>query len=446
MRHTLALLPWILGSLLVSAAHAAPQGEFDGPPPGGHPAAASPAPVSASGPAVLLGSGRPAILLTGYWPPSNEAVRRFSTNLAQNPLGWIGSNWEGRGYDVHAYFPEFSPPTCTSCGRGTGDLEVDYQDTTADFWTIANALEPIAIVTFSRTNADFSWEVEQNAYNFQTWTNDFTAPLQPTPTPPDASVPAQTLRTSTLPMQAIVDAVNGSGLGLNGFICTAVHSGSFLSGYIAYHGMWYQSLHSSPQDPAWCIAAGHIHVGDTIAWPTARAATELTVRTLIRRLDQVRGLAGEVFCQGDGVDPTHSTGCPCGNVGVAGNGCANSANADGANLSATGTSNPDTLTLVGSGMPTNSACIYLQGDALEDAPFGDGVRCAGGNLIRLRTKSNVGGASQYPEPGDPLVSVRGLVTPGSGARRYYQTYYRNAAAAFCPPETFNVTNGRIVDW
>ena len=34
------------------------------------------------------------ILLTGYWPPSNEAIRAFSQNHLLNPNGWIGDNWE----------------------------------------------------------------------------------------------------------------------------------------------------------------------------------------------------------------------------------------------------------------------------------------------------------------------------------------------------------------
>ena len=85
--------------------------------------------------------------------------------------------------------------------------------------------------------------------------------------------------------------------------------------------------------------------------------------------------------------------------------------------------------------------------ALGDTTFGDGVRCADGTLIRLRTKANVGGASSFPDSTDTItLSTRGGVTVGSGARRYYQTYYRNSAAAFCPPETFNVTNGWVMDW
>jgi hypothetical protein len=153
------------------------------------------------------------------------------------------------------------------------------------------------------------------------------------------------------------------------------------------------------------------------------------------------------FCVGDGTLTDHTTPCPCANNGTAGNGCANSANPAGANLTTTGNPGTDDVVLVGSGMPLTVSCIYLQGDATDDIVFGDGVRCTGGTLIRLRTKANVGGASMFPDSTDTItLSQRGGVTPGSGAIRYYQTYYRNSAPAFCPPETFNVTNGRIVTW
>jgi hypothetical protein len=153
------------------------------------------------------------------------------------------------------------------------------------------------------------------------------------------------------------------------------------------------------------------------------------------------------FCFGDGLDTSHTTQCPCGNNGAAGHGCANSVNPSGANLDATGTTNPDTIVLAGSGMPVTAACIYLQGDLFDDAAFGDGVRCVGGTLLRLRAKVNSGGASQFPDSTDTVtLSQRGGVTPGSGVTRAYQTYYRNAAAAFCPPETFNVTDGATIVW
>ncbi len=154
------------------------------------------------------------------------------------------------------------------------------------------------------------------------------------------------------------------------------------------------------------------------------------------------------FCAGDGSLSDHTTDCPCANFGAAGNGCANSVNASGANLLATGAAASDDVVLQGSGMPANVACIYLQGDALEDAVFGDGVRCAGGALVRLRTKVNAGGASSFPEAGVDTItlSARGGVAVGSGAVRFYQTYYRNSAAAFCPPETFNASNGWRQVW
>lgn len=155
---------------------------------------------------------------------------------------------------------------------------------------------------------------------------------------------------------------------------------------------------------------------------------------------------GQVFCTGDGLDGTITSACPCGNVGASGNGCANSANVGGARLSLTGTTNPDTAVLHASGMPATASAIYLKGDQLGDAVFGDGVRCVDGNLIRMRTRTSVAGGSQFPDAGDPLLSVRGSTPVGSGLTAYYQTYYRNAVAAFCPPSTFNITNGVRVTW
>lgn len=240
------------------------------------------------------------IVLTGYWPPTNEMVRPFSDDPTLNPDGWIGGNWENRGFDVYSYFPTFSNPNCTSCGQGMGDFEVDYQDTSADFWPIMNALEPVAIITASRTGANFSWELEMNAYNNSSWSNDYTSPFQPTPSPPDGSVPAGFLRTSTLPMMEIVDAVNASALGLDSFICFSQSAGSFLSGFMAYHGMWYQSVHAAEDDPARCVMAGHIHVGDTVGWDAAHEATKISLRVAIDRVAQIVG-AGPADLDHDGV-------------------------------------------------------------------------------------------------------------------------------------------------
>ena len=158
-------------------------------------------------------------------------------------------------------------------------------------------------------------------------------------------------------------------------------------------------------------------------------------------------------CFGDG---TTATPCPCANFGAAGRGCANSANASGAVLAATGAividpdTGTDTLVLAVSGGPNiaSVAAIFLQGTAYSPAGtvFGDGVLCLGGALVRLGSKPMPGGLAAFPEPGNLSVSQRGGVVPGSGAMRWYATYYRNSAAAFCPPSTFNVTNTLQVTW
>jgi DNA-binding beta-propeller fold protein YncE len=151
------------------------------------------------------------------------------------------------------------------------------------------------------------------------------------------------------------------------------------------------------------------------------------------------------FCFGDG----SGTPCPCGNQSVPGaqQGCASSLGVGG-ELLATGTASlgADSVALRGSHMP-NSSALYLQGTAQVSSgagvTFGDGLRCAGGSIIRLGAKMNVAGESRYPAPGDPPVSQRGLVTaPGD---RFYQVWYRNAAA-FCTAATFNLTNGARVTW
>lgn len=226
------------------------------------------------------------IMITGYWPPTNEMVRRFSTSPTQNPGGWIGENWEGRGYDIYSFFPEFPGGTATN-PKGEGDFEVDYQDTSADWWRITEEVKPVAIITFSRGTNGSNWEIEYRARNRPVWINDYVAPLQPTPGPPDSSVPANTTRYSTLPMTQIRDAVNASGLGIFGVIDSQSSNlaGGFLSEYIGYHGMWYQSIHASPSDPFQTVAAGHIHVGIDTPLNAAITATDITLRQLITHVN-----------------------------------------------------------------------------------------------------------------------------------------------------------------
>ncbi|MBI5363464.1 MAG: fibronectin type III domain-containing protein [Planctomycetes bacterium] len=149
------------------------------------------------------------------------------------------------------------------------------------------------------------------------------------------------------------------------------------------------------------------------------------------------------FCSGDG----SGTPCPCGNNGTDGHGCANSSFATGALLGGTGVTSvsADTVQLQASSM-TGATCVFFQGTSdMAPVVVGDGLGCVTGSVIRLGTKSVAGGTSSFPQAGDPLVSVRGQIPP-TGATRYYQCFYRNAAASFCPPGTSNRTNGVVIVW
>lgn len=168
-----------------------------------------------------------------------------------------------------------------------------------------------------------------------------------------------------------------------------------------------------------------------------------TAQGLFRRLG---GNLARTLCYGDG----SGAACPCGNASPVGanTGCVNSLGLGGKlDIAGDARITADTLVLQGSGMP-NSSALYFQGTTVSGGglgvPFGDGLRCAAGTVIRLRTLTNTSNSSSYPQSGDPSVSVKGLVTaPGS---RVYQVWYRNADPVFCTPSTFNLTNGGLVTW
>jgi YVTN family beta-propeller protein len=156
------------------------------------------------------------------------------------------------------------------------------------------------------------------------------------------------------------------------------------------------------------------------------------------------GLAGSAYCFGDG----GGTACPCGNTAPAATGgCLNSLGLS-ARIQAAGNASisADTLVLSVVGLP-NSSVLFFQGTALVSggagALFGDGLRCAGGSVVRLKTTIASGNAAQYPQAGDPRVSTKGLVV--AAGLRTYQAWYRNAAA-FCGPQGFNLTNGWRTVW
>ena len=184
---------------------------------------------------------------------------------------------------------------------------------------------------------------------------------------------------------------------------------------------------------AWCV------YGFTIAGPGA--FLDLQPQDVTIELPA----PGTVFCFGDG----SGVACPCGNgsTPAAQAGCLNSLGS-AATLRATGAArlSGDTVVLAGAGMP-NSSALYFQGTLRQNggagAGFGDGLRCAGGSVVRLGTKTNASGGSICPGAGEQPLSVKGAVaSPGT---RTYQVWYRNSAA-YCTASTFNLSNGLELVW
>jgi hypothetical protein len=156
---------------------------------------------------------------------------------------------------------------------------------------------------------------------------------------------------------------------------------------------------------------------------------------------------GSVACSGDGT----GAACPCGNIGASGHGCASSINVAGATLSASGNpaSSADSFHLRADGLPLGAPALFFQGSSLLSGgagiAFGDGLRCVGGQVVRLGTRTAMNGTVQLgPLFGDAPISVTGAIPAGGGSFAY-QVWYRNAAA-FCTPATFNLTNAWLALW
>jgi hypothetical protein len=155
---------------------------------------------------------------------------------------------------------------------------------------------------------------------------------------------------------------------------------------------------------------------------------------------------GTVVCAGDG----SGANCPCANYGGVGRGCGNAGNSGGAALTAIGSAHVsrDTVLLLTNGTAPSAVGLFIQGTIAANGsigtPFGDGLRCAAGSVLRLDIATASGGVAQFPKITDPKLSVVGQI-PVGGATRIYQLWYRDSPP-FCTASTFNLTNGLRVVW
>lgn len=152
------------------------------------------------------------------------------------------------------------------------------------------------------------------------------------------------------------------------------------------------------------------------------------------------------FCFGDGT----GTACPCGNASAAGagQGCTSSLGI-GAQLAGSGHASVahDTLVMTCNGLPGTTSALLFQGTTQlaigAGVVFGDGLRCAGGSIVRLGATLASGGVATWPLSGGPQLGALGGVT--ANAVRHYQTWYRNAVP-FCSASTFNLSQALSVSW
>lgn len=150
---------------------------------------------------------------------------------------------------------------------------------------------------------------------------------------------------------------------------------------------------------------------------------------------------GTAYCFGDG----SGTACPCGNPGGAGEGCANSTGA-GAILEAIGSpsiADEDFFLSATQTLPGGPG-VFFQGlnqvNGGAGAPFGDGLRCAGGSVLRLQT---VAADSWGSARTTVNLAVAGAATPGLALN--YQYWYRDpATAGSC--SAFNLSHATTVVW
>jgi hypothetical protein len=150
---------------------------------------------------------------------------------------------------------------------------------------------------------------------------------------------------------------------------------------------------------------------------------------------------GTAYCFGDGT----GTACPCGNTGGAGEGCANSTGAGGV-LDGGGSASVSADDAVFSGanlLPGQPGLLFF-GDAQvaggDGAVFGDGLRCAGQNVVRrgVRVPDANGDANWGP-------GLLAGTSVSAGDTKHWQIWYRNPSGSPCGAG-FNLTNGYSVTY
>jgi len=215
------------------------------------------------------------------------------------------------------------------------------------------------------------------------------------------------------------------------------------------------TMHGAHVDGAGAYDIGPFDVASTSSVKSRLAARAGTSGQMILAWSDQRTDGGDILAQNINSDGSLGAGagalgasycfgvsCPCGNNDPSA-GCANYTGA-GASLSASGSASisADDLVLEASGV-TSGPGLYFQGDNAinggNGTSFGDGMRCAGGSIVRLQVRFSSGGASQTTLS----ISTKGGVSAGQLKR--YQYWYRDTDGSPCG-SNFNLSTGLELVW
>ena len=153
------------------------------------------------------------------------------------------------------------------------------------------------------------------------------------------------------------------------------------------------------------------------------------------------------------------TTCPCANPPTStGPGCDNfgptpPGGTGGALLSSTGAATASastTFQFVITGEQGTVTVLFCGTTTIgAGVPFGAGLRCVGGNVIRSYKGQLTAGGIVFPNATTPTDAWTRSGMPASGTTRYYYAVYRNTAAVSpCGSSAANInaTNGGAVTW
>ena len=238
----------------------------------------------------------------------------------QGTLGeYIIDNYKKTGYRIVTIATRFPGKVEPNWGRGVGSWTVDYQDTSATFWSLMKKYKPIAVMTTSRNDIHNDWVLEIGCKNLARldWLllgfnggrrpfvggdpdtdpaakegcpNHGHPPVEGGGEPPDSTRAKNAvvgITDDTKAIQALIKAKLNDGVefdpaDLNCRIELAVQGtfpDNYVSAFAGYHAVWYDLWKKS------CKAGWHTHVDSGITTANASKAIKLQLDVLIKWLN-----------------------------------------------------------------------------------------------------------------------------------------------------------------